>query len=71
MYEEPAELIEVLKQLHAQIRDAVVAACEAQATEALSEIADDDASGDTIYAMKVRILFRNIMDTRSFAGHHQ
>jgi len=51
MYEEPAELIEVLKKLHAQIRDAVVAACEAQATEALSEISDDDASGDTIYAI--------------------
>ncbi len=43
-------LIDVIKVLHDQIRDAVVAACEQQAVEDLSAIAADDA-GDTIYAV--------------------
>ena len=45
-----AALIEEIKSLHNQIRDAVVSACEQQAVEALSEIAADD-EGDTIYAV--------------------
>ena len=40
----------VLLKLHDEIRDAVVAACEAQSAEQLSAIAADD-EGDTIYAV--------------------
>jgi fructose-1,6-bisphosphatase/inositol monophosphatase family enzyme len=42
--------VPVLLELQAQIRDAVVAACERQSVESLSAVADDQP-GDTIYAV--------------------
>jgi hypothetical protein len=44
-------LLGLILQLHAQIRDAVVAACERRALEDLAGVAEDDAAGDTIYAV--------------------
>jgi fructose-1,6-bisphosphatase/inositol monophosphatase family enzyme len=44
------DLLGPLRQLHEQIRDAVVAACERSATEELAAIAREEA-GDTIYAV--------------------
>jgi fructose-1,6-bisphosphatase/inositol monophosphatase family enzyme len=46
-----AELLALVLQLQAQIRDAVVAACERQALEELAGVAEDDEPGDTIYAV--------------------
>ena len=46
----PAQTLPILRRLHDRIRDAVVAACEAQAVEALAEVAHDE-EGDTIYAV--------------------
>jgi fructose-1,6-bisphosphatase/inositol monophosphatase family enzyme len=43
-------LLEPIRRLHAQIRDAVVAECEKAALEELSEVARE-AEGDTIYAI--------------------
>lgn len=45
-----ADLLPLLRRLHEQIRDAVVAECERSAPEVLSEIAQE-AAGDTIYAI--------------------
>ena len=44
------EFLPILKKLHEQIRDAVVAACEQTALESLSAIAKEE-EGDTIYAV--------------------
>jgi fructose-1,6-bisphosphatase/inositol monophosphatase family enzyme len=44
-------LLELIKHLHAHIRDTVVAACEQRAVEELSRVTDDESSGDTIYAV--------------------
>jgi len=43
-------LLASIRKLHAQIRDAVVTACERSSTEAMSGIANEQA-GDTIYAI--------------------
>jgi fructose-1,6-bisphosphatase/inositol monophosphatase family enzyme len=43
-------LLPALQEMHARIRDAVVATCEQQAVDALSAVAHDD-DGDTIYAI--------------------
>ncbi|MFZ0419520.1 MAG: hypothetical protein WAM04_15575 [Candidatus Sulfotelmatobacter sp.] len=43
-------LLAPIRKLHAQIRDAVVAACESSSTEAMSGIAQEQ-EGDTIYAI--------------------
>lgn len=43
-------LLDPIRALHDRIRDSVVAACERQSQEEMSEIAHDDA-GDTIYAV--------------------
>ncbi|MGA7894575.1 MAG: hypothetical protein WCA49_15250 [Candidatus Sulfotelmatobacter sp.] len=43
-------LVAPIRKLHAQIRDAVVAACERSSTEAMSGIAQEQ-EGDTIYAI--------------------
>ena len=51
MYEQPDELLEALKSLHAEIRTGVMVACETQSTEELSAVAGDDPSGDTLYAI--------------------
>ncbi|MFV9504141.1 MAG: inositol monophosphatase [Oscillochloridaceae bacterium umkhey_bin13] len=47
----PEQLIAVIRTLHAQIRDAVVAACERTALDELAGVAEDDQDGDTIYAV--------------------
>ncbi len=44
-------LLAPIRKLHAQIRDAVVAACERSSTEAMSGIAQEQGEGDTIYAI--------------------
>ncbi len=44
------QLLTILQDLHAQIRDAVVAACETAALEDMAAIAKEEA-GDTIYAV--------------------
>ncbi|MBT3344300.1 MAG: inositol monophosphatase [Gemmatimonadetes bacterium] len=46
----PVDTLPFLRGLHDRIRDAVVAACEAQAVEDLSAVAHDE-EGDTIYAV--------------------
>jgi fructose-1,6-bisphosphatase/inositol monophosphatase family enzyme len=47
---EASALLPALRRVHEEIRDAVVEACEAQATGDLSRV-DRDAPGDTIYAV--------------------
>jgi fructose-1,6-bisphosphatase/inositol monophosphatase family enzyme len=47
---EAVDFLPVVRELHARIRDAVVAACERSAPEHLSGVAADD-DGDTIYAI--------------------
>ncbi|WP_240695581.1 inositol monophosphatase [Candidatus Chloroploca sp. Khr17] len=44
-------LLALLRLLHTQIRDAVVAACEQSAVEELAGVAEDEQAGDTIYAI--------------------
>src|SRR5262245_658398 len=44
-------LLQPLLELHGRIRDAVVRACERQAGDVLSAVADEGAGGDTIYAI--------------------
>ncbi len=44
------QLLPILQNIHAQIRDAVVSACEESSLQAMSAIAQDGA-GDTIYAV--------------------
>ena len=50
MATDPPELLPAILELHDRIRTSVVAACERQSSEAMAEIAQDDA-GDTIYAV--------------------
>jgi fructose-1,6-bisphosphatase/inositol monophosphatase family enzyme len=47
---DPRALLPVVVELHDRIRASVVAACEAQSSDAMSAVAHDDA-GDTIYAV--------------------
>lgn len=49
---DPRGLLDPLLDLHAQVRDGIVAATERQSTEALASI-DRDEQGDTIYAIDV------------------
>lgn len=44
-------LLPTIRRLHERVRDAVVAACERSALEDLSRVAEDEAEGDTIYAV--------------------
>jgi len=44
-------LLELIRQLHVTIRDAVVSACERSALEEMAEIYAEDDAGDTIYAV--------------------
>jgi len=46
-----AELLEVVLAIQAEIRDAVIAACEAQSVEDASAVAAEEDDGDTIYAI--------------------
>ncbi|MBX3011131.1 MAG: hypothetical protein KF832_06465 [Caldilineaceae bacterium] len=50
MFEAITDLLAPIRQLHEQIRDAVVTACERSAIQDLAAIAKEDA-GDTIYAI--------------------
>ena len=50
MIPDARHLLPAIITLHDRIRDAVVAACERQSHDAMSEVAHDDA-GDTIYAV--------------------
>jgi fructose-1,6-bisphosphatase/inositol monophosphatase family enzyme len=45
------QLLEPLRRIHERVRDAVVAECEQAQLEQLAQVDDDDASGDTIYAV--------------------
>jgi fructose-1,6-bisphosphatase/inositol monophosphatase family enzyme len=62
-------LLDPIRQLHEQIRDAVVAACERSATEELAAIAREEA-GDTIYAVD-KVSEELLVDffTREIAAH--
>jgi fructose-1,6-bisphosphatase/inositol monophosphatase family enzyme len=44
-------MLSAILRLHERVRDSVVAACEREALEQLSAVADDDSEGDTIYAV--------------------
>jgi hypothetical protein len=44
-------LLALILELHAQIRDAVVTACERSALDELSGVVEDEQAGDTIYAV--------------------
>jgi hypothetical protein len=44
-------LLALILELHAQIRDAVVSACERSAIDDLSGVVEDEDAGDTIYAV--------------------
>lgn len=55
MNKEPASdiraLLSPLRRVHERVRDSVVAACEDSALDDLSRVDDDNAAGDTIYAI--------------------
>ena len=44
-------LLEQLRKVHEQVRDAVLLSCEQSALEQLSRVDDDESSGDTLYAI--------------------
>ena len=46
-----ADLLGPIRRIHERVRDAVVAQCERAALEELSDVADDESQGDTIYAI--------------------
>jgi fructose-1,6-bisphosphatase/inositol monophosphatase family enzyme len=46
-----AELLGPIRRIHERVRDTVVAQCERTALEELSDVADDESEGDTIYAI--------------------
>ena len=46
-----AALLSPLRRLHERVRDSVIVACQQAALEDLSRVADDQAEGDTIYAI--------------------
>lgn len=51
MISNPERLLELIRELHEQIRDAVISACERSAVDDLAGVVDDDDPGDTIYAV--------------------
>ena len=48
---EVADLLGPIRRIHERVRDEVVAQCERAALEELSDVADDESQGDTIYAI--------------------
>ncbi len=46
-----SSLLALILELHAQIRDAVVTACERSAVDEMSGVVEDEQAGDTIYAV--------------------
>jgi fructose-1,6-bisphosphatase/inositol monophosphatase family enzyme len=69
MFTQAEDFLEPIKALHRQIRDSVVEACEQQSTDALSEVASDEA-GDTIFAID-RVSEEVLIEvlTREVASH--
>ena len=47
----PEQMLASILRLHERVRGNVVAACERDSLDQLSAVADDDAEGDTIYAV--------------------
>ncbi len=45
------QLLDPVRRIHEQVRDAVVAECEKAAVEQLAEVSNDESDGDTIYAV--------------------
>ena len=45
------EMLARVRRIHERVRDAVIAECERADVEQLSMVADDESSGDTIYAV--------------------
>ena len=45
------EMLACVRRIHERVRDAVIAECERADVEQLSMVADDESSGDTIYAV--------------------
>lgn len=45
------DLLDPIRRVHEQVRDAVVVACEQAELEQLAAVSDDDSPGDTIYAV--------------------
>lgn len=48
---ETRQLLGPIRRIHEQVREAVVAECQKAALEQLAEVSDDEAEGDTIYAV--------------------
>lgn len=48
---EMRQLLGPIRRIHEQVREAVVAECQKAALEQLAEVSDDEAEGDTIYAV--------------------
>ena len=48
---EVADLLGPIRRIHERVRDEVVAQCERAELEELSDVADDESQGDTIYAI--------------------
>jgi len=53
MTPDPTPILQAVLRLHNTIRDAVVAACEAQSLTDLARVAGEDAEGDTIFAIDI------------------
>ncbi len=51
MIEQRERLLALILELHVQIRDAVVTACERSAVDDLAGVVEDEQAGDTIYAV--------------------
>jgi fructose-1,6-bisphosphatase/inositol monophosphatase family enzyme len=64
-----AALLEPIRALHARIRDAVVAACEAAGTDEMSAVAGEDAV-DTIYAID-RVSEETLLDGLREVARHE
>jgi fructose-1,6-bisphosphatase/inositol monophosphatase family enzyme len=48
---ETRQLLEPIRRIHERVRDAVVAECQKAELEQLAAVSDDEAEGDTIYAV--------------------
>ena len=49
--EEMQEMLGAIRRIHERVRDQVLAECERAELEELAAVADDEAEGDTIYAV--------------------
>ena len=69
MVSDPRGLLLAITELHDRIRASVVAACERQSSEAMAEIAHDDA-GDTIYAVD-KVSEETLIDGLTALAHEE